>query len=1029
MVTDDEWTYIFNNETNSFRTYTYVNFFTKKLNNIGITCVLVAGHKYNRYSVQFKCKHETCTRMYKLVSYEKDLEFAILFDGDVSHPPKAYITRPLNNDNREAAKTDLRSMGVREFAKKRRDEANRNLTSQGNMDTIKGKEVYANLKSVVLSENDLDKDHIVDLSKLRKKQLNDVEYHVPGSEVYIQHVASNDFYVHAFSSTQIKVLRKLLSSGQVITIHCDATGSIIRAPEGVEKRIYYYVFSCALPILDEETKILFPLIEMISSAHDAFTIETWINRFKDQFKRQVGTWIAPDQFVTDFSFAILNAASASLNNEELIDSINRMYDELNQAPATTDETVMVDQLPSKMKKTTILICNNHFMKTAAQDVDAHFPPDQSSTIVRSFLKETFALILNMTDLNNIANVYRNLSTILNSKYLTSDVTSAINFISNIVKNKKKDEKITSTEAANEEDEENIEILRFDEVTNDAMHRQSKFYQMFKKITVTPNYDNTIKTLNNFYCPKYCDLLLSKYIAILPLWTCLNCSSRISNANAESLFKIIKSLLTKNVDVIGKVPIRSSRFLKFTRNLINEWAAEFWEQLPRTQLCNKKRQRSTSNSPQVNKRSRRSSQSPVTPRSTRLSSVTPTNRTSQSASVTPTRIMSQLYSVTPTRPLRVIELSQSESSMASPRRMSQSSSNTPTRRLSQSVSVTSRPLRSIKQSGNKNESPTVSKSPRTPICSSSSYLGDSNAEESWGPKRRRAKPKHSYYQFNLLKNLDTSKLFETEDNRVSTAANLKNYLIDDPSLYIKPNSKFVVASVPNTSYTLSSNDYKSLQPNEKVTRECVDFILQLLTQDQKRKDTQFIFFDSVELTSAPTKIRRDNVIGILSHLGVYSVLILNLKKKMMAYIDLKLRYPTNQMLNNVLEFLERHNEKYKTSYELQGWNDTIMKYPTLVNGNDDDSGVYILRFIHDLIIRNTISSREFDVNEFRSTLSHYVLNKSGRMIDLCLICGRKEDDDDDPIIDWMKCEKCGRWCHDKCLQTTTFKVAFHCILCT
>lgn len=149
------------------------------------------------------------------------------------------------------------------------------------MDTIKSREVYAHLKSVVLSENDLDKDHILDLSKLRKKQLDDVKHHVPGSEVYIQLVASNEFYVHAFSSTQIKILHQLLSSGQVITIHCDATGSIIRAPDGVEKRIFYYVFSCGLPILDEKTKILFPLIEMISSAHDAFTIETWINKFKD----------------------------------------------------------------------------------------------------------------------------------------------------------------------------------------------------------------------------------------------------------------------------------------------------------------------------------------------------------------------------------------------------------------------------------------------------------------------------------------------------------------------------------------------------------------------------------------------------------------------------------------------------------------------------------------------------------------------------------------------------------------------------
>lgn len=146
-----------------------------------------------------------------------------------------------------------------------------------------------------------------------------------------------------------------------------------------------------------------------------------------------------------------------------------------------------------------------------------------------------------------------------------------------------------------ENEENVEILQFDEPENDAMYRQSKFYKMFKKLTVKPNYDNTVQKLNNFYCPVYCDLLLSKYIAILPLWTCLNCPERRSNANAESLFNIIKTELSENVATIGRVSIRSSRFLRFTRKLINEWANIFWDQLPRTNTCYKKRQRSVSNS--------------------------------------------------------------------------------------------------------------------------------------------------------------------------------------------------------------------------------------------------------------------------------------------------------------------------------------------------------------------------------------------------------------------------------------------------
>lgn len=137
-----------------------------------------------------------------------------------------------------------------------------------------------------------------------------------------------------------------------------------------------------------------------------------------------------------------------------------------------------------------------------------------------------------------------------------------------------------------------------------MYRQSKFYIMFNKLTSKPNYENTNLNLTNFYCPSYCDLLLKKYFTILPLWTCLNCSHRMSNANAESLFNIIKTQLKQSVDVIGRIPIRSSRFLIFTRKLIKDWAAEFWEQLPRTNCCNRKRQRSSSQSPQVNKRTRR-----------------------------------------------------------------------------------------------------------------------------------------------------------------------------------------------------------------------------------------------------------------------------------------------------------------------------------------------------------------------------------------------------------------------------------------
>lgn len=81
-----------------------------------------------------------------------------------------------------------------------------------------------------------------------------------------------------------------------------------------------------------------------------------------------------------------------------------------------------------------------------------------------------------------------------------------------------------------------------------------------------------------------------------------------------------------------------------------------------------------------------------------------------------------------------------------------------------------------------------------------------------------------------------------------------------------------------------------------------------------------------------------------------------------------------MQQNVLEFFKQHNDSYNTSYELQGWTDVKIKLPTLEYGdNDDDSGVYILRFIHDLILHNTSSSKEFNVDQHRLTISHYILN--------------------------------------------------------
>lgn len=245
--------------------------------------------------------------------------------------------------------------------------------------------------------------------------------------------------------------------------------------------------------------------------------------------------------------------------------------------------------------TSLHVCCNHFMKTTTKDINQYFPIGQSSNVVRGFLKETLAMFLNLSDLTSIVEAFHSLSIILKSKYITEDVTTAINAITLLVididsnghrienlQPADKDEKDTSD--ADIQDE----ILYFDEPEDDSMYKKSRFYQKFKEVTFKGQYDNTATNkLNNFYCPEYCELLLKKYMSILPLWTCLNNRKRFSNANSEALFSFIKQRLTLQAPVIGRIPIRAARFYRFSRIEINATIDDFYLQLPRENCCGRK----------------------------------------------------------------------------------------------------------------------------------------------------------------------------------------------------------------------------------------------------------------------------------------------------------------------------------------------------------------------------------------------------------------------------------------------------------
>lgn len=133
-------------------------------------------------------------------------------------------------------------------------------------------------------------------------------------------------------------------------------------------------------------------MEMISSSHDALTISTWIEHFKSGFYKKYACYPVFHDFVTDFSFAILNAASKAFNGIDLIEAINIINPNINQ---------QVNEL-----KTLIHIYCNHFMKTTTKDINQHFPVTKSSNVVRVFLKETLTMLFYLSTIQSLTEAYR-----------------------------------------------------------------------------------------------------------------------------------------------------------------------------------------------------------------------------------------------------------------------------------------------------------------------------------------------------------------------------------------------------------------------------------------------------------------------------------------------------------------------------------------------------------------------------------------------------------------------------------------------
>ncbi|EFA00379.1 hypothetical protein TcasGA2_TC003225 [Tribolium castaneum] len=394
------------------------------------------------------------------------------------------------------------------------------------------------IKSQTLSKLDRDTDEFFDLIKMSRE-----------NRQYIYRVFE-PLTVYLFSIEQLEVIKHALSqtNNGFIVLHLDATGSVVHSPPETKKRVYYY--AGVVHIKDKE--LVCPVFEMITSEHDGYSIGSWLQAFESFIvKSKQLKWSIFSYVVTDFSFAFINAITTQWNKmDDISVYLNIVYDYI-----TSETTVR--------PKITLKLCCAHFMKLITNDINKICGSNKTQ---KKFFKHSIAAVFMKTSLPEVEKWFKKMVLITSKEFLDLDGKLS-NVISKMFDTLNNSKDLEDIDEETETETEDTEIPH-------TLYQKSKFYRHFFKICEQDkkmiNSAIDSDNINIFYNPLILDLILKKYLPILPLWSNIypnlrdrDSIERFSNAPVENWFCQVKNNILKTTGL----RLRCTRFIRAVREVV------------------------------------------------------------------------------------------------------------------------------------------------------------------------------------------------------------------------------------------------------------------------------------------------------------------------------------------------------------------------------------------------------------------------------------------------------------------------------
>lgn len=224
------------------------------------------------------------------------------------------------------------------------------------------------------------------------------------------------FFVIMYGGVEEGIFQFMLKKikGETLTLYLDATGGVVRVPSQLRNATILY-YALVISTFFEKSQSTDPvaITSMISFSHNTETIGNWLRLFRIYCEKKFKKWPLFNEVVIDFSFALLNSVLDGFNRIDVIEYIKYCY-----SVVTGEE--------NNKKYIRIYLCYAHLSHNLSNDINAAF---KSTSKANKIIKEIIASLFIINDYEKIKYIFMMIIRLLTNKYITEEVTDALNNVS------------------------------------------------------------------------------------------------------------------------------------------------------------------------------------------------------------------------------------------------------------------------------------------------------------------------------------------------------------------------------------------------------------------------------------------------------------------------------------------------------------------------------------------------------------------------------------------------------------------------